>query len=271
MEDSPLVFDTLNEAISYCFKMEQSNLLTLDRISEILSLPHLWLKLRNDSPVPCSTVSRRRVSSILSSSDLFVRSGPPRSCLWALRPARSPFVSDAAVISAVEQMLTSHGPLTINEIAWSSDLDGADVQTFARFLADHPERFTPGPDATYWFTNEKRPVRANYASMVHALMCACAEFPAGATIEELYRLLCMSTVGGTKQIERRKVSRELSRRSDLFGRVGRAKYICRRLDQPPTLLRERPDEYGDPPTVQRCEEEFDPFAFFGNGFQFAIE
>jgi hypothetical protein len=56
--------------------------------------------------------------------------------------------------------------------------------------------------------------------MVQALICACAEFPAGAMIEQLHRLLCLATVGGTKQIERRKVSRELSRRSDLFGRVG---------------------------------------------------
>jgi hypothetical protein len=112
--------------------------------------------------------------------------------------------------------------------------------------------------------------------MVQALMWACAELPAGATIEELYRLLCLSTVGGTKQIERRKVSRELSRRSDLFARVGRAKYICLR---PVQAARQLPAqqwaaaEISDSPIgpLQRCEEDFDPFTFFGSGFQFAGE
>jgi hypothetical protein len=151
-----------------------------------------------------------------------------------------------------------------------SDLAGADLQTFTTFLSGHTEHYTRDANGKYWFVNEKRPTRAHFDSMGHALMSACAEFPAGASTEELYRVLCLSPVGRSKRIERRKVSRELSRRTDLFGRVDRAKYVYLRTGKilGPEWEAKAGGEWQAVVPGQRCDEDFDPFAFFAGGFQF---
>jgi hypothetical protein len=288
MDEPPTVFETLNEAIVYAFKLEQTSLLNLDRICAILGHPSLYLKSRCEAPVSCSTITRRRISSTLSSSDIFVRAGPPRTCLWALRPSNPLFLSDGALATSIEQMLTCHGPLTLEQFACLTDLSGADVSIFERFLAEHAHQYEKDADGTFWFSAQKRPTRTNFESMGQALLCSFAEFPDGASVEELHWLLCLSTVGSSKPITRRSVSRELSRRTDLFLHVSRARYmLLRKQPAPavpappvcpvfPSVVAWEPATMNMPACqlvqvsgCQNGDDEFNPFAFFGGEFQFA--
>jgi hypothetical protein len=289
MEET-VVFDTLNEAIAYAFKLQQTTVLNLDQICAIFSLPHLMLKNRSGVPIACSTVTRRRISSTLSSSEIFHRAGPPRTCLWAIRSNHPLFVSDAAITASVEQMLTAHGPLTSEQFACLTALSGLDLTVFERFFEERPEQYSRHEDGTWWFAGRKRPTRVEYDSMGQALMCAFAEFPDGATVEDLHWVLCLSTVGRNKAITRRRVSRELSRRTDLFAHVSRAKYAPLHQREPqmampcpvkvawmpafPQVEWDVPSLNHEGPIAARMaheEEDFNPFAFFTGEFHFAYE
>jgi hypothetical protein len=138
----------------------------------------------------------------------------------------------------------------------------------------------------------------NFESMGHALLWASTEFPDGASVEEMHWLLCLSTVGGAKRITRRSISRELSRRTDLFVHTGRARYVLVKGAEAPQVPVERPPVpepvghmfpslvwgeqgglqlemapmhimHAGPCSVRDDEEEFNPFAFFGGSFEFA--
>jgi hypothetical protein len=288
MEDT-IVFDALNEAIVYAFKVEQTTLLNLDRICGVLSLPHLHLKNRAESPIPCSTITRRRISSTLSSSDIFCRAGPPRTCLWSIRSQHALFLSDAAIAASIEQLLSIHGPLALNQLACLTDLSGVDMGLFEHFFDARPDSYACADDGTWWFTEKKRPIRADYESMGQALLRAFTEFPNGATVEDLHWLLCLSTVGGNKAITRRRVSRELSRRTDLFVHVSRAKYIPLRTKDPrppaakvapvglpacpqvPKKIEREIPQQEIHPTITQEDEEFNAFSFFTGDFQFTCE
>jgi hypothetical protein len=116
----------------------------------------------------------------------------------------------------------------------------------------------------------------------------------------MHRLLCLSTVGGSKRITRRSVSRELSRRTDLFVHSSRARYVVNRnadvntsvplpqaTQEPPTASEGRQafpslvwnDASGAcvepfhlaqaaPYAIHDDEDEFNPFAFFSGPFEF---
>jgi hypothetical protein len=303
MSDPVTVFDSLNEAIAHAFKVEQTSILTLARICSVLSLPSLYIKSRRELPVPCSTITRRRISSTLSSSELFVRAGPARAGLWAIRPNNPLFLSDSALSTSIEQMLTAHGPLSLEQFAELTDLTGIDCGILETFMVQHNDNYALAPDGSYWFAGQKRPTSGNFESMGHALLWAFAEFPEGASVEEMHWLLCLSTVGGSKRITRRSISRELSRRTDLFAHVGRARYVLVRTLDPRNTVACPAGEvsgghepgrqtfpsvvWGEPPSMQfeiasmtimqaaPCavheeEDEFNPFAFFGGGsFEFA--
>jgi hypothetical protein len=197
------------------------------------------------------------------------------------------------VISAsIEQMLTAHGPLTSEQFACLTDLPGLDIGVFDRFFEERSVDYACHEDGTWWFAGRKRPTRVEYDSMGQALLCAFAEFPNGAAVEDLHWLLCLSTVGRNKAITRRRVSRELSRRTDLFAHVSRAKYIPRhqreapppgaapcpvkvaRVPAFPQVEWEVPPLVHEPPLAARLahdDDEFNPFAFFTSEFQFAYE
>lgn len=224
-------FESLNEAITYAFRHEQTSLLSLDRICEVLQNPKFYFNSKNQGLLPCSSITRRRISSVLSTSELFVRAGPPRTCLWAIRPHNPLFISDQAILASIEQMLTANGPMTIEQFINTTQLSGADANLYNRFLSEHAVEFTKEEDGTYWFTGQPRPQHNDFESISHALVYAFNEFPQGASVEELHWYLCLSTVGGVKEITRRCVSRELSRRTDLFSHLSRARYILLRCVQ----------------------------------------
>ena len=306
MSEPPVVehsFDTLCDAISWVFKHEQTSLLSLDRICQVLQSPNLYINVKKQGLVPCSSVVRRRISSTLSSSDLFVRAGPPRVCLWAIRPNNPLFLSDGVISASIEQMLTNNGPMTLEEFVNQTSLNGADINLFERFLNEHESEFSRGSDATYWFTGQPRPIQADFESISHALVFAFRAFPNGASVEELTWYLCRATVGGTKGITRRCVSRELSRRTDLFNHLSRARYIRIGDDRPvepltsPNIVPAAPPAPAPAPVVEPLEpftvdlqpappsfsmfdvepphhhdeDDFDPFNFFGNEFRFAFD
>jgi hypothetical protein len=292
--DVEQVFDTLSDAIIYAFRQEQISLLSLDRICEVVQSPNLFLNAKKDGLVPCSAVIRRRISSALSSSELFVRAGPPRACLWAIRPTNPLCLSDGVISSSIEQMLTSTGPMTLEQFSQSSQLNGVDAGLFERFLAEHESEFERHPDNRYWFRGQPRPMQRDFESISHALITALSLFPKGASVEELTWYLCLSTVSTFNAISRRAVSRELSRRTDLFEHLARARYglIEKRLidgtdakaaaedrGQEPAQFQAPPPpsepflaEPGAPkPPAPPDDEDFDPYTFFGNDFQFAFE
>jgi hypothetical protein len=206
-------------------------------------------------------------------------------------------------------MLISNGPMTLEQFAHTTQMNGADIRLFERFLTEHSSEFTRHPDNTYWFTGHRRPVQRDFESISHALAYALSLTPEGASVEELTWFLCLSTVNTFKTITRRNVSRELSRRADLFQHLARARYRlienrpieelpAKQLPLPPTLFAPPPPPVQRPvsqlqlppqqvyppfnlpapdppiqkgPTTGNGEEDFDPFSFFGNEFQFAFE
>jgi hypothetical protein len=91
------VFETISEAIVYAFRHQQTSLLSLDKICEVIQSSNLFLNSKKDGVAPCTTIIRRRISSTLSSSELFVRAGPPRTCVWAIRPNNPLFLSDSVI------------------------------------------------------------------------------------------------------------------------------------------------------------------------------
>jgi hypothetical protein len=131
------VFDTLSDAIVYMFRQEQTSLLSVDRICAGAQSPHLYLNAKKGGPVPCSTIIRWRISSTLSSCDMFMRAGPLRACLWAIRPTNPLFLSDGVILSSIEQMLAHSGTMTLKQFVQTTQLSGADFRLFERFLAEH--------------------------------------------------------------------------------------------------------------------------------------
>lgn len=299
-------FDTLSDAIQFVFKQEETSLLNLDRICEVLACPHYYVNTKTDGLVPTSTITRRRISSMLSSSELFVRAGAPRTCLWAIRPNNPSFISDGAISASIEQMLTTNGPMTTQQFVEKTELSGAHLTIFERYLGEHQDEYSLNEDGTWWFTNQPLPSRNDFDNLCHALLSAFEPFPNGASVEEIHWYLCLSTVGG-KPITRRSISRELSRRQDLFQHLSRAKYDllpCRKqfappqqpvftgyIPPPPPPPPPRPlmpipqiTAYSEPQeektpeiifddTAQITEyhdDDFDPDSFFGSDFNFQL-
>ena len=241
-------FQTLTEAITSVFRSENTSLLSLDRICQALA----DMKHRIETPkgvVACPEISRRRISSILSSSELFIRAGPLRSCMWALRPNSPYYLSDGALSNCVNQLLTTHGPLKIAQIIEYGDVHGADASVISDFLM-RSEDHECDANGVWWFKGQPLPERWACDSVISALVRAFEVLQREASIEDLSRLLSLSVLPQGKKISRRKISRELSRRPDLFSRVSRAKYTLAAFRQPkrmtfpkaPVQLSLRPEE-----------------------------
>jgi hypothetical protein len=292
MSDSaaiPHTFETLSDAISYVFRQEQTSLLSLDRICEGLQSPILFINWKREGTIPTSQIPRRRISSTLSSSELFVKAGPPRDCMWAIRPHNPLFLSDGAISSSIEQMLTNNGPMTLDQLVHTSQLTGADTTLYERFLTEHTSEFTCASDETYWFTNQPRPNSRDFETITHALVYALSAFPEGASVEEVNWFLCLSTVDTSKTITRRIVSRELSRHPSIFENLARARY---KLVNPEASVQPSPGVGTDVPKVPIVrpsfpvpivsapqdplprhteDDEFDPFSFFNREFPFSFD
>ncbi|KAH0792036.1 hypothetical protein GPJ56_004045 [Histomonas meleagridis] len=290
-------FNTVTDAISYAFKHEETSILSLDRIINVLSAPNLFLRHKSQTPVELSKViTRRKISSTLSSSDLFVRAGPPRTCLWALRPNNPLMLSNSAILNAIEEALIQNGPLNIQQIAELTELSGSNVSLFQTFLDAHPNEFTADENKVYWFANQPHPIQMNFDNINQALLYALSSFPNGASVEELHWYLCLCTVGGEKRIKRRCISRELSRRQDLFVRLSRARYTtvnskynvpssCNvgydnqnsffHITLPENMEPSSYSSYTDAPEIEfqgATDEPFDPISFFdcSDPFQFSF-
>lgn len=268
--DHVQIFESLGDAISYAFRNQKTSKLTLDKICEVLEDPNLFIKSRKNGMLPCSTIPRRKISSTLSSSEMFIRAGPPRACLWAISLHNPYFLSDSAIMNSVETTLTTGGPLTTDEILNQTNLSGTNKVLLDRFFSDHVDHFSLGTDGRWWFNNQPLPEARQFESINSALLYAFTHIKE-ASIEELHWFLCLSTIGTTKKpITRRSISRELSRRPNLFLHMSRARYTltsnhCGAFNslpvppiRPPALFIEPPSSSysGEYPRIPKVEPVF---------------
>jgi hypothetical protein len=278
MQSDSVVCDSLADAIIFAFRIEQASLLSLDRICDVLLHRNLSLRRTSGPPIPCATINRRRIGNTLSSSEFFERLGPRQSGLWGLRANNPSCLSEGVLASSLEHLLTTHGPLTFDQMVQFSDLRGADLLTYRGYLASHCNDYTEGPDGTFWFANQRRPVAMVFECIAQALAWGLGEFLDGATVEQLHWLLCLSTVQGSKPLTRRCISRELSRRTDLFASLSRARYHLRPPDTPAPVLTRIPLPRIETITAEHAAtghghegDAFNPVTFFRTGFPFTYQ
>jgi hypothetical protein len=155
--------------------------------------------------------------------------------------------------------------MTINEIIAKADFPGASVEVLERILALQESGLNVMADGRVWFVGIPVPLRYGFDSLRLALEFAFSLFPDGATIEQLRRVLCLSTDGGVP-ITRMAISSGLAANSDMFVSIQRGKW---------TLAANVVDEETPPPghpvpTVAEGEE-FNAEVFFGGAFAFAEE
>ena len=226
MEENPILFDTITEAIKYAFQHDEKSVLSLDRIFEILSQPNLYIRQKYQEQTELrSVITRRRISSTLSSSEIFVKSGSQRTSMWALRPNNPMVVSDGTITNSIETVLVSNGPSTVEQIAKLCS-GGLNEGVFRAYLESHSNNYKADENGLLWFAGQPRPIKREFGNVYQALLHAFTIFKDGASIEELHWYLCLCTVGNGKPIKRRCISRELSRRQDLFIRLSRARYTA---------------------------------------------
>lgn len=268
-------FENLNDALNYVFQFEKTSLLSFDRICEVLKNENLYYVSKKQGIMPCSTISRRRISFVLSTSEQFVRTGSERTCMWALKPHNEHYLSDSTIRGFIEQVLSSNGPMTIDQISNCSGLSSTDKSIYQRFFTNNAHNFTLSNAGTYWFANQPYPHQKIFENINQALVYAMNEFPNGASIEEVQWFLCLSTINGAKSITRRIISRELSRRPDVFLHVSRARYILNKnadlaaaeAENAQTGVNEKilnseiNDNFVDD---DQNEDFFDPATFFNN-------
>jgi len=271
---------TLTQAILAVYSHRMTSILSLDTICGDLQIESCSIENNKGLPILSSGVTRRKVSSILSSSELFIRAGPPRSCLWALRPKKLSQMADSMLQATIEQSLVENGPTSLSDLYRISGIENYNLSEFEVFVESKRDLYEKGDDGLLWFTGLKRPERNSFCSVIEAITYALKILQKASTIEEIYRTLCLSTIMGPKLISRRKVSRELSRRSDLFSHVSRAKYElnCKSLlenDEKSLELNQcqynfHEDEYLciTPPTIS--SDFFDPSEFFSIGTPYSF-
>lgn len=231
MEANTILFDSITDAIRYAFQHDEKSVLSLDRISEVLSQPNLFIRQRGREQTELRAfATRRRIAAALASTDAFVRSGPPHAELWALRPSNPLAASDGTIANAVDTVLVSGGPATVEQIS-KSCAGGIEEGVFRAFMEAHSDAYEADECGLYWFAGQPHPIRRDFDNMYSALMHAFTVFPDGASVEELHWYLCLCTVGNGKPVKRRSISRELSRRQDLFIRLSRARYTAVRAQE----------------------------------------
>jgi hypothetical protein len=265
--DSPS-FECLESLLTCVFRHLETPLLSLDRIADFLS----------KSDLPSETaISRRALLNVLSHSSQFVRAGLPQVHLFALRPNISFRVSDTAVAAHIEQLLARNGPMTTDQFVASADFPGHDI--LKKVLEVHADEFSWLPDGRVWFKKTPVPVRAAFSQLQDALEFAFAEYPAGATIEELRRMLCLC-VCDEAPITRLAIAKELARKPGFYVQIQRGKYvligsemISQYIGQ--SVVRERTSSIAGRKVLGLIDDDeekpFNPESFFGAGFSFATD
>jgi hypothetical protein len=273
-------FDSLISLLIHVFRQLGTPLLTIERITDFLSKSDFSVTVDGDV-VQSNSIPHRLLLNTISNSDQFVRSGSRGAQIWALRP-QNPFAMfhcDASIAASIEQLLTKNGPMSLDQFLSCSDFPAGSHDVVARVLEVHAEEFRPLPDGRIWFINSPLPVRATFERIQQAIEFGFSIFPAGATIEELRRLLCLATVSDLP-ITRLMVQRELAAKPELFVQIERGKYAlvgsegARQL--PPVVVRTRASSVGPQRAPQIFEPDdddrpFNPESFFGGKFSFALE
>jgi hypothetical protein len=266
---NPPTFESVESLLSFVFDHHQTALLSVDRILSFLS----------KSEIPSeSSISRRFLLNVLSNSSQFVRAGPPHAQLFALRPKISFHLSDTAVAAHIEQLLTRNGPMTMDQFVASADFPGHDI--LKKVLELHSDEFAWLQDGRVWFSKSPLPVRASFATLREALEFAFSVFPNGATVEELRRLLCLTSCEETA-ITRLAIAKALGNAPELYPQVSRGIYVRRMAGfERPRLGEKRAaswPSWGGAVMERVIEEEddeekpFNPESFFGTGFRFLAD
>jgi hypothetical protein len=162
--------------------------------------------------------------------------------------------------------------MTIDEIVAKADFPEASVELLQRVLGIQGSELTILPDGRIWFIGLPVPLRYGFDSLTSALEFAFSMFRDGATIEELRRVLCLSTDNGVP-ITRMAISRELTGNSKMFSTIQRGKW---NLASPEVTEKPGPgpgnmgwDIGGG--FVDDEGTEFNAEVFFGGAFAFAEE
>ena len=282
-------FDSLASLISFVFKQLQTSLLSVEKIHEYIIQNDFRVQIEKNGVIPSSNVSKRTLINELTRNDLFVSTN---SNFWALRPNNPLFQCDAAIATSIEQMLTEHGPLTVQELVELTRQMGADEQLFNRVLSVHSDEFTiisshqhvptffggaqgqrEENEGRIWFKNQPLPIRADFGDVEQAIDFAFTLFPKGASIEELRNFLCLATHNGIP-ITRICISHTFVQKPDKYVQIQRGKYAP--ADSP--AAKEPPPDINTPQgrrrrsslmKIEEDEKVFNPDDFFGPTFSFS--
>ncbi|OHT03434.1 hypothetical protein TRFO_06664 [Tritrichomonas foetus] len=289
-------FDSLASLIMYVFKQLQTPLLSADKIFDYINTNNFNVQTEKNGIVPSKTITKRAIINELTRSDLFVSSSSGQNStltasstpaamsastiantqIWALRPNNPLFQCDAAIAASIEQMLTEHGPLTVDEFVNLTEQMGADAQLFHRVLSVHTDEFTITDEASgrVWFYQQPLPIRAEFQTVEQAINFAFSTvFPNGASVDELRRFLCLATHSGVP-ITRLCITHTFVEKPDQYLQIQRGKYAP--ADSPIAKEPPPPEPHGrgrrlSMIALEEEEKTFNPDDFFGGGFSFSAE
>jgi hypothetical protein len=211
------------DAVLCLFRKEQASVLSLDRICEWLGSPGFSV-----GQEPTCELRRRQISSLLSASDVFNSVEPRRSCQWALSSGDANLRHIEELKASIRGILADSGPAGSDELIAELQIAGYDLDFVRSLLRGDSFEFVWDPeDGRYWFKDEPRPIGGTFEGWAEALAAAFGLFPSGASVEEISRVLCLSTVSGFVRPTRHALSTELSRHSSSFERVARGRYRLR--------------------------------------------
>jgi hypothetical protein len=170
--------------------------------------------------------------------------------------------------------------MTTDQFVASDDFPGFDI--LKKVLEVHSDEFISLPDGRIWFNKTPVPVRTAFEKLQDALEFAFSEYPDGATIEELRRMLCLC-VCDEMPITRFAIAKELTERKAVYWQIQRGKYG--RIGEEGSEQRRESgvrskevEGRGGGEGVRTGgggdddeEKPFNPESFFGEGFTFAAE
>jgi hypothetical protein len=228
-------FKTLQEAILSVFQERQTYSLSFEDFRATVGSRRHFVMLPGKGWIPSCQIQPQQLSSALSGSGVFARSGRAANGLWHIRPLDSLFRDGVGLRARVEELLLTRGPLDLASLVAAIGLNETDVDPLRQALA---AEFSDA-DGEYWFAGSPRPIRVAFPRWLDALTEGLAAFPDGASVEDLWRRLCISTVAGVGAVTRRGISRELPRYPEVFGRIGPGRY---RLGVAPGAVDWLPDD-----------------------------
>lgn len=274
-------FDSLEALLEFVYRQLETPQLSIDRISDFLSQANFTVALPGSEVVSVQTLSRRQILSCLTNSDKFIRSGPPHSQTYAIRP-NNPFLQcDGAIGGLIEQLLNENGPMTIEDLVASSGLRDIDGSSFSRVLQVQDTDYVDLGGGRFWFSNVPPPLRSEYESLEQAVASALSVFKGGATIEDLRRFLCLATLNGDR-ITRKDIVHAVAAKPETFIKIQRGRYALVGTQAAMGLpMMPRRARAASSSMIQRSlltemqmedeEKPFNPAAFFGGSFSFMPE